>query len=272
MSISVSKRLKLSAALSLAALAAVQMALVKPAAATVVTDTWSGAGTGNWADAGNWSSGNNPPTAAVSSTNADALLFNGSNVTNNNTLAANTYFNGITFNNGSSSFNLSGNSIVLSGNALATAIGLSNPNGATNGITNRSTNAETLSNNLTLDWGLYTFSNATTGTLALNGTLTANNGGIAWFNPNGASPSGITSTSYTLDASGLISGLGGAGLYGKSSDGFANFSGLATVGTGTAAGTIVPYTYTAANIIAAPGTIGTTTAANAANIELTGTA
>jgi len=71
--------------------------------------TWNAGGDQyNWSDANNW--GGAAPSAG------DALFFGGSTgLFNNNDLAANTSFNGVTFNSGADPFSLGGNQIAVSG-------------------------------------------------------------------------------------------------------------------------------------------------------------
>ena len=128
------------------------------------------------------------------------------------------------------------------------------------GIANSSAQTQTIGTMpLNLDWGSYTFSSPSA-TLALNGTLTPNLGGIALF--DGAST--LTSSSLTTDASGLISSLGGAGLFGQTGVG-GGFNSLATL-SGT---TISGYTYAGGQIISAAGALPSNPAG--VNIELTAT-
>ncbi len=106
-----SSRGKRVALLMLAAAPAVGMLCSRSAVAA--TDTWIGGGAdGNWLTTGNWATGtgNAPPV-----TN-DILTFGGTtNLTTNNNFAANTQFNGISFNSGAGAFTLGGNAITLGG-------------------------------------------------------------------------------------------------------------------------------------------------------------
>src|SRR6185369_12566853 len=108
---------------------------------TAATHYWvGGVSSGNWNSGGSWVSGSAPVAF-------DSLVFtNVSHVNNtaNNDFTAGRPFNGITFDNSSasSSFNLTGNGIVLSG---AT-------NNLNIGVTNNTGLPETVSLNLTLDW------------------------------------------------------------------------------------------------------------------------
>ena len=212
-------------------------------AIAVNTATWTGGGApdGNWQTAANW--GEIAPVAGA------ALVFgNGSQFLTTNNFLPGTAFDGILFNNTSagSAFTLYGNSILLSG--------------GTNSIYNGTILAQTVNNNLMLDWGNYTF-NSLAGNLNLNGALTANLGGVAGF---GAS--NVKSTSLTVDGTGLISGLGGQGMIGNAGSG-GGFSGLATI----SGGTVSAYSYAGASVIAAAANIGAATQAAATNLELTAT-
>lgn len=226
---------------------------IAPALIAQESDIWTGndsPGNQNWTDANNWSDALNAAPSPY-----DSLNFAGGNTANNNNFAPGTAFDGITFSSGASSFNLSGNSLLLSGNY----------SGNSNGIVNNSATAQTVSLNLNLDWGYY-YMMGGSGTLALNGTLTPNAGGVAFFDPN------VTSTSLTSDSGGLIAGLGGAGLMSTT----AGISGVwigTNIPSGLAAlsgGAIVAYNYSTdpnAQVLA-NGTIP-----NGANynVELTGT-
>src|ERR1039458_5273283 len=193
--------------------------------ASAAPDTWTGGGIdAKWGTPGNWDTAN-PPNAG------DSLIFgsSGGGVLINN-LTDPTAFNGLTF-NGTLAFTLNGpSSVLLSGQAYANTIGIVNSSAQTQTIGTMP---------LKLDWGSYTFSSPLA-ILALNGTLTPNLGGVAVF--DGAST--LTSSSLTTDASGLITSLGGAGLYGQSGVG-GGFNSLATL-SGT---TISGYTYSGGQII-----------------------
>jgi autotransporter-associated beta strand protein len=159
------------------------------------TDTWTGTGSDTtWTNSGNWTYSAN----GTSPQPGDSLVFAGANTANNNNFPNGTAFDGITLGSGSS-FTLSGNSLLLSGQTNGNTIGLLNTSGAT----------QTVGLNLNLDWGYYTFSSPDGGTLALNGAsaLTPNLGAVAYFDLS------VTSPSLGLDATtGLITGLEGAGL------------------------------------------------------------
>jgi autotransporter-associated beta strand protein len=188
-------------------LCAVALALLGAGpAALAATDVWTGGGDGvNWSSANNWS-------AHVVPSAYDTLIFQGSTGTSpNNDLAAATNTS-ITFSNNASAFALSGNAVTLSHANAATMIG----------ITNSSANTQTIGLNLNLDWGNYIFASGS-GTLALNGQLTALPGSVAFL-----STANLTTTSLITDSSGLISGLGGAGLIYSGN----TFAGLATVSGG----------------------------------------
>ena len=209
-------------------------------AAAPATDTWSSTPVGvNW-NSTDWTGGNAPPQAG------DSLVFATSTQTTlNNNFPGGTAFNGITF-SGGSAFTLNGNSVLLSGAVNGNTIGIANNSGLT----------QTFGMNLSIDWGYYTFTGNSANGLALNGTLTLNAGGVAFFDPN------VTS-SLVNDSSGLISGLGGAGL---------TYSGSAFTGLAAMSGTAI-VTYSGwPSVVSAPGTIGATTPGAAVNIELTDTA
>jgi hypothetical protein len=208
-------------------------------------DVWSGGGDGvSWNQAANWtpSTGNAPPISG------DTLEFgNTGQGTLNNNLAFQLAAYGISFDAGST-YTLNGNSVLLSGYT----------NGA--GILNNAGSAQTFGLPLALDWGLYTFTTTGGGSIALNGGLTLNTGGVAFFDANN------TSTTLVNDGSGLISGLGGSGLIYNSGTGA--FTGLAAM-SGTS---IATYSFTGPNTFSGGGTIGAASAGSAANLELTDTA
>ena len=221
--------------------------------ASAAPDTWTGASgiDANWGTSGNWDpSGNAPPLAG------DSLSFGAVGTSGpilNNTVTPGTAFSGLTFSSGGSAFTLNGFGILLSGSTSNTI-----------GIANSSSVAQVIgSMPLTLDRGTYTFSSSAPGTVALNGGLTLNAGGVALFDANvtSSAPSPLVN-----DGSGLIAGLGGAGLM-YSGSGSA-FTGLATM-SGSA---IVAYSGWPSVVPAAPGPIGATTPGAAVNIELTATA
>lgn len=201
--------------------------------AAPAADTWTGNTDTNWSSAGNWTGGNAPPQPG------DSLIFGSSSITTlNNDLAALTAINGIAF-TGSDAFTLNGNSVLISGNA----------NGNVGAVGNASGLTQTLGTmQLTLDAGPYIFVSSAGGSIALNGGLMLNPGGLAYFDPN------VTSTALTLDGTtGLINGLEGSGLM---------FSGNAPTSLATiSGGAIVPYT---AYTPIASGAIG-----DGNNIELT---
>jgi hypothetical protein len=177
--------------------------------ASAAADTWTGSSGANWATPGNWTGGNAPPVAG------DLLLFGPSTPTTlNNNLTAGTPFDGMTIQLGAPAFTFNGNSILLSGSTNGTM-----------GITNNSGLAQVFGTmSLTLDQGYYTFSSPSGGSLALNGGLALNLGGVACFDNN------VTSTSLSADGlTGLITGLEGAGLM---YDGSYTPTGLATISGG----------------------------------------
>ncbi|HUA66848.1 MAG TPA: autotransporter-associated beta strand repeat-containing protein [Alphaproteobacteria bacterium] len=209
-------------------------------------DYWNDA-SGNWSAGANWLS-TAPPNPY------DTLYFINSSATAyapNDDFANGTPFDGIIFTNSTAALTLGGNSILISGQT----------NGANQniGVANTTSLAETVNNNLAMDWGYYTFYSPG-GSLALNGSMTANPGGVADFGPNN-----VTSASYVVDSTGLILGLGGAALIGNTSLG-GGATGLATV----SGGDIVPYTFSPNQQIPA-GYIGATNAADLTNLVLTAT-
>ena len=110
--------------------------------------TWTGGGAdNNWNTATNWGG-----TAPVAN---DLLFFDGTTrLTNTNNIAANTAFNGITFNSTAGAFTLRGNALNLGG-----------------GVTNNcSANAETISLNMALT-ATRTFDVVSGGTLSLGGVI-----------------------------------------------------------------------------------------------------
>ncbi len=233
----------LYAAVAVSALAA------RPAAAG--TDYWLGGhSSGNWSSGANWLSGSAPAPY-------DSLIFtnqSGSTDTPNNDFANGTPFDGILFTNSTGAFDLTGNSILISGQT--------NGANANIGITNATSLSEIVANNLTLDWGYYTFYSPA-GSLSLNGTITANTGGIANFGATG-----VSSSAYTVDGTGLILGLGGAGFFGN--NGVAANGGLAGLAT-VSGGAITAYTYPASTVIATAGPIGGTSPTVVSNLQITAT-
>ncbi len=221
--------------------------------AFAATDTWTGGASpnGNWSASANWFAGTAPSPY-------DLLVFTnqaGATELATNDFAAGTAFDGITFGTSVSPVTLSGNNILLSGNT----------NGITTGINNGTSLAETVNNNLTLDWGYHTFYSTTAGSqLNLNGNILANLGAVADFGTN--NNHSVHSTSYVLDGTGLISGLGAAGLVGNGGVS-GGFNWLATV----SGGVVTAYTnYTGTNLLTAvTTTIGSSTPDGATNIEFT---
>ncbi len=211
--------------------------------AQAATDTWTGLANGtSWNLPGNWSDINNAVPV-----NGDSLVFSGSGIgTLNDNLGGALTTYGITFDSSAYSAGgytlntLNGSSIFLSGQSSGNSIG----------VLNNSSGPQTVGLNLNLDWGYYTFS----GSLALNGGLTLNPGGVAYFDPN------VTSTSLTLDGTtGLITGLEGSGLM---------FSGNTPTGLATiSGGSIMAYSgYTS---LAGGATLAAATAiANGNNLNL----
>lgn len=224
--------------------AAVSVLAVHSAMAT--PDYWNDT-SGNWSAGGNWLASVPPnPYDTLYFINLSAGAYSPSDDFPNGTP-----FDGIIFSNSTAAITLGGNSILISGQTNGANLNI--------GITNTTTLAETVNNNLALDWGYYTFFSPA-GSLALNGSIAANAGGVADFGPTG-----VSSTSYAVDSTGLILGLGGAGLIDNSSLG-GGAAGLATV----SGGAIAPYNFSADQQISA-GYIGSTNAADLTNLELTAT-
>ncbi len=211
-------------------------------------DTWIGTGNNsNWTNSGNWTYSTNGTSPQA----GDSLVFAGSHTANNNGFPAGTAFYGITFSNGASPFTLSGNSVLLSGQSNNNIIGALNNSAA----------AQSISLSLSLDWGFHTF-DSPAGSLTF-GALSLKTGAVAAFDNN------VYSSSLTSDASGLISGLGGAGLmYSDSAEtnGYA-FTGLA----GISAGEIATYSGFQNTYSLPPGGgIGSATSlSSGGNIEIT---
>lgn len=122
-------------------------------ASAQTTATWSGGGTDNyWSSAANW--GGTAPSEGLS------LAFGGTTrLTNVNDIAADTGFTGITFNNTSGAFSLSGNRIVLNGS-----------------LVNNDSELQTLGMDLVFSASRTV--NAASGAISLNGVLSGS-GGIA---------------------------------------------------------------------------------------------
>lgn len=200
----VQPRYSLLSALTLfAVLAATQLA-----SATI--DTWTGGGGVSnpyWTTAANWGG-----TAPVAS---DSIVFAGqpTQALSEDNFPSGTAFDGITFASGATSFALTGlglESVLISGAAEGNNTGV---------INNSATNQTFTTLNLSLDWGYYTFGSPGGGPLQLNDTLSpAVNygtgalgfypyfGGVAYF----VAPT--SSSTFTLDPKGLITGLDGMGL------------------------------------------------------------
>lgn len=219
------------------------------------TDTWTGGGDGvSWNQAANWSDANN-----AAPVNGDSLIFGsaaGSTLNDNLGFTLTTY--GISFTTGgytlANTFDHSG--IFLSGQSVGNYTGIYNEYGSS---------FDTVNLNLSLDWGYYSMVDFSGSGMALNGALTLNKGAVAYFYGEG----NITSTSLVNDSSGLISGLGGAGLMFNGAQ--SPFTAAAPTSlAAVSGGDIVPYTAWP-SVISSPGAIGATTAAGAVNIELTGT-
>ncbi len=218
--------------------------------AQATVDTWTGSGDGtSWNSAANWTGGNPTPE------NGDSLLFNGWYGTGNGTLNDNLggalATDGINITGGSYTFNTgNSSSLLLSGQTNLNTIGVANGTGTTQTF-------GTLP--LALDWGYYTFSSPSGGTIALNSGLTLNTqGSVAYFDANN------TSTSLMPDSTGLISGLGGAAMIYNPSGTANPFTGLATISSGA-----ISALSTFGQTISGGATIGVTTASSAQNVEIT---
>jgi len=204
---------------------------------SAATDTWTGATDFKWADA-NWTGGNSPPA------DGDSLLFAGSGtgtlIDNMDTIPLNplTVY-GVNFGQGGYTVNPNTTeSLFLSGQSFGTNTGIAN-----NGLSGSGAVAVNLS--LNLDWGFYTFSDGGGDGLTLGGTITLNSGGVInTAVPNAGGVAYFDSTAPgiaynpALDASGLILGMGGAGLIFNSTGAIPlTPTGLATISSGS----VVPY-------------------------------
>jgi fibronectin-binding autotransporter adhesin len=185
-----SKRLAL---LILAAVPAVGALTAHRAAAA--TDTWIGGGAdGNWLTTGNWATGtgNAPPVAN------DILTFGGTiNLTTNNNFAANTQFNGITFNSGAGAFTLGGNAVTLGGD-----------------INDNSTAIEKITLGLILNGGTDNLNVASGGSLSLGAVTFGNSAGsatVSTFNLN-ASTSATSLLAQTNSASANVLDIAGSSV------------------------------------------------------------
>jgi hypothetical protein len=219
------------------------------------TDTWVGNTDTNFGTAANWTPGAVSPGNTLLFGNAGS---SGSSLFNN--LTAGTAIDGITF-NGSSSFILSGNGILITGQTNLNTVA----------ITNESPVPETNDLPLALDWGYYTFTSPNAGSIALNSSLTLNSpGSVAYFDANNTSSVLVNDTEN--GGPGLISSLGGAGLiYSSTLTGSNNpFAGLAAM-SGTSI-TTYGFASPSGTTVAAAGAIGSTTASGAQNVELTANA
>lgn len=166
--------------------------------------TWDGGSLvdNNWSTAANW-------VGDVVPNSGDDLVFSGSTRTSpTNDFAAGTSFNSISFSNGASSFNLSGNAILISGGS--SAITASN-----------ASNTMTIAINLTFTSAAPTITSTSGGTLTISGTI--DNGGYDITIASG----GTTTLSGIISGSGgvIISGTGNMTLSGANT-----YSGNVTVG------------------------------------------
>ena len=131
------------------------ISLLCAGSAPAANRTWTGGGAdNNWNTATNWGG-----TAPVAS---DLLFFDGTTrLTNTNNIAANTAFNGITFNSTAGAFTLCGNALKLGG-----------------GVTNNClTNGETISLNMALT-ATGTFDVVSGSTLSIGGVISGNSYGV----------------------------------------------------------------------------------------------
>jgi autotransporter-associated beta strand protein len=200
---------------------------------SAAVDVWTGNGTdSNWSDTNNW-------TGNIAPSPGDVLVFAGTTgLAPNNDFAVGTAFAGINFDSTAGAFMLTGNKVLLSGGSGVRSVF---SNSETNGIVNASATTETVSLDVTLDWGVFDFYSPSFTPTALNGALNLNPGAIAYLYPYG-----VTTTSLTNDANGLISGLGGSGLNAAvtSANNHPIFTGPATV---NGDGSISAYSYSDAN-------------------------
>jgi fibronectin-binding autotransporter adhesin len=227
------------------------------------SDVWSGsAGGGQWGTSGNWNNG--------IPVNGDTLFFDGTNTSSNDNISSLSLNGGINFNSTASAFSLTpsgGTGLLLSGQVDGT-VASANNYGMGLAIQDNASLTESESLNLSLDWGTYTIGDSAGGTLALNGTLTANLGAVAYLNGNGGA---LSSTSMTLNSADLITSLGGAAmLYSNTAttNGLC-FTNLATINT--TSHTLAAYNYSTdshAVILSAAAAIANN--ANS-NIEFTNT-
>jgi autotransporter-associated beta strand protein len=148
--------------------------------------TWTGGGADdNWNTAGNWGS-----TALTA--NAPLTFAGSANLSPNNNSAANTAYEGITFNSGAGAFSIGGNAIELSGN-----------------IVNNSSNSQAINLNIALE------ANATLNTASGNLAIGGNISGAFSIAKTGANILTLSGTnsysgSTTVSAGGLVVGSAGA--------------------------------------------------------------
>lgn len=225
-------------------LATTVAALLVPVVASAANKTWDGGGgDSNWLTGANWDLDTAPGLN-------DALFFAGIVPPSPfNNFPAGTLFNGINFNAGAGSFNLTGNAITLSPGISAGA-------GTTSGgnITNSSANAETIGLAVSLAAGNHAITTAaSSGVLTLSAALTRAVGATAVFNKTGGNIN-LTGTGLINDASGILGGWAVTNI-GTNTGDWAALDG---------AGNVVAYTgYT----VVAPG--GTITSGTTQNIKIT---
>jgi len=169
---------------------------VIPQSARAANQTWGGSGGTNWSTGG-WS------TAAP--VNGDTIIFgtvlSGSSTTLNNDISS-LSLTGITFNAGASAWTLNGNAFTLGTGGI-------NASSMTSGTV-------TINNALTLATGYQSWTVGSGGKLAVNGAVTRNVGAGVNF-----STTGITSSSLSNDATGILGGwatMGNSGASGATAD------------------------------------------------------
>jgi len=197
--------LKFRAALSLAALAVVQVAIPKTASAAVATDTWNGSTNATWTAVGSWTSGNDPPQTG------DSLFFTGTTAgTNSVDNDSGLSINNLTFNSGSKSFTLSSSNgtnpstLTITGGVIDNATKAQTIGSGTTGLILSGSGSVTLNaGSLTLD-GTNTYTGTTTvaaGTLFGSAAYAFGSGGLT-VNGGKAELDGFNETVAFLEGSG----------------------------------------------------------------------
>ena len=172
--------------------------------------TWTGGGAdNNWTNTANW--GGTAPAAN------DLLFFDGTTrLTNTNNIAANTAFNGLTFNSTAGAFTLRGNALNL----------------ARRHHQQRPANAETIGFNLALT-ASRTFSVVSGGSLSLGGIISGSGYGLTKVGAGTLTLSGVnTYTGGTIINGGTVSITADNNLGGSGGLTFANGGTLLNTGTG----------------------------------------